>query len=109
MSAYTQLSGVTQVYFVGVGPGDFELLTIRGRELIEEADLLIHYGSATSPEIIGLAKKDVMSSYGKSLDEITETIAAYVKRERPWCVSIVEIQHSLAGCSNRREHSQNWG
>jgi len=79
MSAYTQLSGVTQVYFVGVGPGDFELLTIKGRKLIEEADLLIHYGSATSPEIIGLAKKDVMSSYGKSLDEITETIAAYVK------------------------------
>ena len=70
---------MTQVYFVGVGPGDFELLTIRGKKLIEEADLLIHYGSATSPEIIGLATKEVISSYGKSLDEITETIATYVK------------------------------
>ena len=70
---------MTKVYFVGVGPGDFELLTIRGKKLIEGADLVIHYGSATSPEIIGLAKKDVMSSYGKSLDEITETIAAYFK------------------------------
>jgi precorrin-4/cobalt-precorrin-4 C11-methyltransferase len=71
---------VAQVYFIGVGPGTPELLTVKGKKLIETSDLLIHYGDATSPEIIQLAKKDVMSSYGKSLEEITDTIAAYVEK-----------------------------
>lgn len=70
---------MSQVYFIGVGPGAPELLTVKGKKLIENSDLLIHYGDATSPEIIGLAKKDVMSSYGRSLEEITDTIARYVR------------------------------
>lgn len=43
------------VTFVGAGPGDPELLTIKGKRAIEEADLALYAGSLVSPEIVALA------------------------------------------------------
>ena len=73
---------ITQVYFVGAGPGTLELLSIKAERLIKTADLVIHYGDATAPEIIELATADIISSYGKTLDEITDTIENYVKQKK---------------------------
>ncbi len=44
------------VSFVGAGPGDPELLTIKGRKAIERADLLLYAGSLVSPAILEFAK-----------------------------------------------------
>ncbi len=70
------------VYFVGAGPGSIEYLTVKGKRLIEQADLLIYYGDATSPEIIGLAKKELYDSYGHSLQEITDDIVKYANEQK---------------------------
>jgi precorrin-4/cobalt-precorrin-4 C11-methyltransferase len=43
-----------KVYFVGAGPGDPELLTVKGRRLLESARCCIYAGSLISPRIIGL-------------------------------------------------------
>jgi len=40
----TQVTGGT-VYFVGVGPGDPELMTIRAKRVIDHADLILYTGS----------------------------------------------------------------
>ncbi len=48
---------MAQVWFIGAGPGDPELLTIKGRRLIGEADLVLYAGSLVSPEVVALAKK----------------------------------------------------
>jgi len=36
------------VNFVGAGPGDIDLITIKGRRLLEEADVVIYAGSLVS-------------------------------------------------------------
>lgn len=37
--------GVGTVWFIGAGPGDPELVTVKGRRLIEQADLIVYAGS----------------------------------------------------------------
>jgi precorrin-4/cobalt-precorrin-4 C11-methyltransferase len=45
------------VYFVGSGPGDPELITVRAKKLVEEADTIIYSGSLLNPRILQYAKK----------------------------------------------------
>ena len=65
-----------QVYFVGAGPGDPDLLTVKARQLLENCKLCIYAGSLVSPEIISLinAEAEKHDSAKMSLDETTEVI-----------------------------------
>ena len=40
-----------KVYFIGAGPGEPELITVKGKRLLEEADIIIYAGSLVNPEI----------------------------------------------------------
>lgn len=64
------------VYFVGAGAGDPELLTIKGKRLIDNADVVIYAGSLVNPEVLKDIKKDcaVYNSAGMNLDEILEVM-----------------------------------
>jgi precorrin-4/cobalt-precorrin-4 C11-methyltransferase len=46
------------VYFVGSGPGDPELITLKAKKLVEEADTIIYSGSLLNPRILQYTKKD---------------------------------------------------
>jgi precorrin-4/cobalt-precorrin-4 C11-methyltransferase len=46
------------VFFVGSGPGDPELITIKAKRLLEEADVIIYSGSLLNPKVLRYAKKE---------------------------------------------------
>ena len=46
------------VDFVGAGCGAADLITLRGKRLIEEADVIIYAGSLVNPELLSYAKPE---------------------------------------------------
>lgn len=64
------------VHFVGAGSGAPDLITVRGREYIESADVIIYAGSLVNPDIIKWARPDcqVYNSAVMTLEEVREVI-----------------------------------
>jgi precorrin-4/cobalt-precorrin-4 C11-methyltransferase len=63
-----------RVHFVGAGPGDPDLITVKGKKLLEEADLVIFAGSLVNPKLLQGLKAEVMDSNGQSLEATTAKI-----------------------------------
>ncbi len=47
-----------KVFFIGAGPGDAELITVKGKRLIESAGLVLYAGSLVPKELVACAKPD---------------------------------------------------
>ncbi|MBT9775270.1 precorrin-4 C(11)-methyltransferase [Clostridium sp. MCC353] len=64
------------VHFIGAGPGDPELLTIKGKRLIDEADVIIYAGSLVNPQVLDGAKEGakIYNSAKMNLDEVIEVM-----------------------------------
>jgi precorrin-4/cobalt-precorrin-4 C11-methyltransferase len=71
-----------QVYFIGAGPGDVDLLTIRAKKVIEKADVIIYADSLINPEVCAFAREgaEVYRSASLSLEEITGIIVNAVRQ-----------------------------
>ena len=48
------------IYFVGSGPGDPELITLKAKKLLENADVIVYSGSLLNPKLLEYAKKDAV-------------------------------------------------
>ena len=48
---------MSKVYFVGCGPGDPDLITIKAKKLVQKADVIVYSGSLIPPEILKYNKK----------------------------------------------------
>lgn len=46
-----------KVVFVGAGPGDPELITLKAKRMIERADIVVYSGSLLNPKLLEYAKK----------------------------------------------------
>jgi precorrin-4/cobalt-precorrin-4 C11-methyltransferase len=68
------------VYFVGAGPGDPELITVKGQRLLAAADTIIYAGSLVNPALLGLAKPGaaIYNSAGMTLGEVIDVTAKAV-------------------------------
>lgn len=73
-----------QVYFIGAGPGDPKLITLKGKQVIEQADVVIYADSLIDPGICSFAKSEaeIYKSASMSLEEITEIILRAVNEKR---------------------------
>lgn len=58
------------ILFIGAGPGDPELITIKGRRLLDEADLVVYAGSLVNPELLTGIRATCLDSAAMTLDEI---------------------------------------
>ena len=58
-----------KVYFVGCGPGDPELLTVKAKKLIQKADVVVYSGSLIPKDIIKLCKKAELHDAAKLVRE----------------------------------------
>lgn len=71
---------MSKVYFVGAGPGDPDLLTLKGRQLLDEADVVIYAGSLVNPSLLHGIRARIYNSARMTLDEIVDIIRKAVKR-----------------------------
>jgi precorrin-4/cobalt-precorrin-4 C11-methyltransferase len=67
------------VYFLGAGPGDPELITLKGRRLLDEADVIVYAGSLVNPVLLDGVKADVHDSAGMDLDAIMGVMISAAK------------------------------
>ena len=65
-----------KVYFIGAGPGDPELMTLKGKSLVETADVLIYAGSLVNKEVLQWRKEsaEVHNSASMTLDDVIEVM-----------------------------------
>jgi precorrin-4/cobalt-precorrin-4 C11-methyltransferase len=72
---------MSQVIFVGAGPGDPELITLKGIKAIEQAQVVIYAGSLVNPEILRYAPQDaeVHNSASMTLEQVLEVMDRSVK------------------------------
>lgn len=72
---------MSQVVFIGAGPGDPELITLKGKKWLEKADIVIYAGSLLNPEILKYCKPDAefYDSAKMSLPEVLKVMINGVK------------------------------
>lgn len=66
------------VYFIGAGPGDVDLITVKGREILSKADVVIYAGSLVSKEHLNFCK-DSVKVYNSESMTLEEVICAIKK------------------------------
>lgn len=69
------------VYFIGAGPGDPELITIKGKRVIEEADRIIYAGSLVNPQVLAGAKPEA-KIYNSASMTLPQVIAVMEQAEQ---------------------------
>ena len=71
-----------KVYFVGAGPGDPELLTLKAYKLLKSADCVIFPGSLINKEILKITKGDLYDSSKMCLEELITVMEKYIKENK---------------------------
>lgn len=66
------------VHIVGAGPGDPELITVKGQRCLSEADVVIYAGSLVNPQLLDYCKEGaaIYNSASMTLDDVVAVIAA---------------------------------
>ena len=82
MSATNSTPGATShpVVFLGAGPGDPELLTLKGRRLLDTADLVVYAGSLVNPALLDGIRASCHDSAGLDLEAIMTLLADGYRR-----------------------------
>lgn len=72
------------IHFVGAGPGAEDLITVRGYELLKQADVVIYAGSLVNPKLLEITKKgcQIYNSAYMTLEEVIDVMEAAEKQKK---------------------------
>lgn len=79
---------MSKVYFIGAGPGDPELITVKGRKILDNADVVIYAGSLVNPLLLSGVRAEVHDSSRLTLDDIVDIVKDSVNKDR----TVVRLQ-----------------
>lgn len=73
-----------KIYFVGAGPGDKELITIKGYKVLSKADIVIYAGSLVNPQLLDYCKEgcEIYDSAYMNLDEIIQIMKSGAEKDK---------------------------
>ena len=73
-----------QVYFVGAGPGDPDLITVKGRRLLSEADVVIYAGSLVNPALLEVTRDncEIQNSASMTLQDVIAVMQKAIAEEK---------------------------
>jgi len=91
-----------KVTIVGAGPGDPELLTLKGKRAIEEAEIILYAGSLVNPEVLRYAREgtEIYNTAEMDLEETVEVMEEVQKVH----VSDICRKHAIELVRRTREH-----
>lgn len=69
------------IHFVGAGPGDPELITVKGQRLLGEAEVVVYAGSLVNPQLLSLTKDgcEIHNSAEMTLEQVLEVMVRAVE------------------------------
>lgn len=72
------------IHFVGAGSGAADLITLRGKQQLEEADIIIYAGSLVNPDLLKYAKDgcEIFNSAKMTLEEVLEMMIRGTKEDK---------------------------
>ncbi len=74
---------MSDVFFVGCGPGDPELITVKAKKLIQKADVVVYSGSLIPHSILKLCKKGKLyDASGLVREEIFDVLYKNAKKDK---------------------------
>ncbi|MDF2613092.1 MAG: cbiF [Clostridia bacterium] len=75
---------MNKIHFVGAGPGDKELITLKGYKHLSEADIVIYAGSLVNPELLEYCKEgcEIHDSAFMDLDQIINVMERGIKENK---------------------------
>ncbi|MDD1718088.1 MAG: SAM-dependent methyltransferase [Methanoregulaceae archaeon] len=72
-----------KVFFIGAGPGDPDLITVKGLALLEDADVVLYTGSLVNPDLINRSRAPLkVDSHGMPLMAQIDLMEREVKADR---------------------------
>ena len=72
------------VHFVGAGPGAPDLITLRGKKLLQEADVVNYAGRLVNPVLLGFCREDcrILNSAEMTLEQVIDAVKAAEREEK---------------------------
>lgn len=72
-----------RVYFVGCGPGDPDLITVKAKKLLSKADVVVYSGSLVPQQILHMCKKaELHDASGLVREEIFEILKSSAQKNK---------------------------
>lgn len=70
------------ISIIGAGPGDPDLITVKGKKLIDDADVIVYAGSLVNPMVLSGAKKSakIYNSAEMDLDAVIDVMSTAEKK-----------------------------